>query len=845
MLDQSLLTIADYRQAYAQGAVDAKTHLTGLWAQLDANGCGPEGDTALIYLPSAAQREVLFAALAQLDPKRCPLWGVPFVVKDNIDIAGWPTTAGCPEFGYVAQAHATVVEALIAAGAVPVAKANLDQFATGLVGTRSPYGWVRNAFSDKHISGGSSSGSASVVARGLVPFALGTDTAGSGRIPAGFNNLVGTKPTPGRFSIEGVVPACKTLDCVSIMSLTVACAAEVSAVLSSFIDNGSEPAFHAKPSEPKFAFPKALRVGVPANPVFGDAEYAQLFDKCIEKLKADWAIEPVQVDMTSLHAVADQLYSGPWVAERYLTAKDCIKKDVPGMDPTVKTIVSRGQGFHATDAFAALYEVKRLATLIDSMWHSIDVLLVPTAPQLPGYADVLADPIGANSALGIYTNFVNLLGWAALATPAGFTQNGLPFGVTWIAPAGSDEALLALGARWERHLALPLGRHLRDPELTDPDLIPCLSMNRIDSHPIAVVGAHLSEMPLNGQLQAAGARLSQTTTTSKNYNLYHLPNTTPPKPGLVRVDQDGEMIAVEVYDVPHWAVSGFLALIPSPLGLGKIELADGRWVTGFICEPSAVRGGYGHHVVWWLACLHQVAEVMMQTPRPTLADQAYQSIKARLAELDLLPGDRLSEKELAEQLGISRTPVRQAMQQLHHEGLLDLHPKHGWSVPGLDFERLDDLYDFRVLIEQYAISRCISSPDCQVRLEPQRAIWCVTKKNRLTDPFQVGQLDEQFHHALVKAACNDEMLRTHVYITERIRVIRRLDFIKPARIAATYDEHARILGLVFSGQLNQAKSAIKDHILMSKMQSRQITLEAIYARRFQALKRHEDESFVV
>ncbi|MCD8564078.1 MAG: GntR family transcriptional regulator [Burkholderiaceae bacterium] len=236
---------------------------------------------------------------------------------------------------------------------------------------------------------------------------------------------------------------------------------------------------------------------------------------------------------------------------------------------------------------------------------------------------------------------------------------------------------------------------------------------------------------------------------------------------------------------------------------------------------------------------------MMQTPRPTLADQAYQSIKARLAELDLLPGDRLSEKELAEQLGISRTPVRQAMQQLHHEGLLDLHPKHGWSVPGLDFERLDDLYDFRVLIEQYAISRCISSPDCQVRLEPQRAIWCVTKKNRLTDPFQVGQLDEQFHHALVKAACNDEMLRTHVYITERIRVIRRLDFIKPARIAATYDEHARILGLVFSGQLNQAKSAIKDHILMSKMQSRQITLEAIYARRLQALKRHEDESFVV
>lgn len=593
MLDSSLLTIADYRQAYARAAVHAKTQLQALWGQLETNGCGPSGDTALIYLPNQQQRQALLSALDELDPAQCPLWGVPFVVKDNIDIAGWPTSAACPEFTYVAQAHATVVEALIAAGAIPVAKANLDQFATGLVGTRSPYGWVCNAFSEDHISGGSSSGSASVVARGLVPFALGTDTAGSGRIPAGFNNLVGTKPTPGRFSIEGVVPACKTLDCVSIMTLTVADAAEVSAVLSGFVGNAKEPAFHARPPAPRFAFPKSLRIGVPADPVFGDSEYEQLFQACIKQLQSSWSVELVPVDMTQLNAVAQQLYSGPWVAERYLTARDCIEKNVAGMDPTVMSIVSKGQTFAATDAFAALYEVKRLAASIEPMWQSIDVLLVPTAPQLPTYADVQADPVGANSALGVYTNFVNLLGWAALATPAGFKQDGLPFGVTWIAPGGADEALLELGAIWEAGQALPLGRHLRAAEPNDDNTGSDgnnLALNRQRSHQIAVVGAHLSGMPLNGQLQAAGARLSQTTTTSKNYRLYHLPNTTPPKPGLVRVADAGESIALEVYDVPSWAVSGFLALIPSPLGLGKVELADGQWVTGFICEPAAIEG---------------------------------------------------------------------------------------------------------------------------------------------------------------------------------------------------------------------------------------------------------------
>ena len=590
----SLLTIDDYRQQYAGGNVSPADELHRLWQEFDAHGCGPLGDTAIIYLPTAAQRAQLLEHLSRFDPDQCPLWGIPFVVKDNIDISGWPTTAGCPEFAYTADSHASVVQALIDAGAIPVAKANLDQFATGLVGTRSPFGWVRNTFSDAHISGGSSSGSASVVARGLVPFALGTDTAGSGRIPAGFNNLVGIKPTPGRFSTEGVVPACKTVDCVSVFSLTVSDGAVVSGVLSATGDAVDEPRFHPQPRTPRFAFAKHLRVGVPKDPFFMDTDYQALYEQVLDSLSSEWEIELMPIDMAALDAVAQQLYSGPWIAERFITAQDCLARDVPGLDPTVKAIVSKGKGFSACDAFAALYEVRQQAVHAARIWQDVDVLLVPTAPGLPRYADVQADPVGVNSALGRYTNFVNLLGWCALSVPAGFTPKGLPFGVTWIAQADCDEALLALGTRWAQWQGeslsqpkpQPLGCHLR--EARPPSH--AYSARPAGAHPVAVVGAHLSGMPLNSQLQAAGARLSQVTTTSAAYALYHIPDTTPPKPGLVRIGEGGQQIALEVYDVPAWAISDFLANIPSPLGLGKVELASGQWVTGFICEPSAKVG---------------------------------------------------------------------------------------------------------------------------------------------------------------------------------------------------------------------------------------------------------------
>jgi allophanate hydrolase len=578
----ALHTVVEIRSAILAGKVPAADFLRRRWQQLQQLN-EQAHDPAWISLATEAQLEAQLTALELRDPAQCPLYGVPFAVKDNIDVAGWTTTAACPEFAYVAAKTAHVVTALQQAGAVLLGKTNLDQFATGLVGTRSPYGGVPNVFSAQHISGGSSSGSASVVARGLVAFALGTDTAGSGRVPAGFNNLVGCKPTPGIVSTDGVVPACQTLDCVSLLTLTAADAATVFAIMAGPGAPGPTDPVFSRPTQSRFALPPRPRVGVLRDPFFVSAAYRRLYDASCRHLTA-LQCEQGLFDLTPFTEVATLLYQGPWSAERYAVAGDIIERGVPGLNAVVAQIISVGKKFSAVDAFNSLYRVRDLEADTRKVWDEFDILMVPTAPNLPTAADVAAEPVLRNTELGTYTNFVNLLGLSAIAVPFGFTDDCLPFGVTFIAPGGSDWALIEFAAQWQRSRALPLGAKLR--ALQAADIL--VAGSPPGAMPLAVVGAHLSGMPLHHQLVSIGARLRTATTTAAGYKLYALKGTMPAKPGLVRNNKDadgGTQIAVEVYDVPVTAVGGFLAGIAAPLGLGRIELQDGSWVNGFICEP--------------------------------------------------------------------------------------------------------------------------------------------------------------------------------------------------------------------------------------------------------------------
>jgi allophanate hydrolase len=576
------VTATDIRAAIAAGEISAPRFLRERWRAL-RDAAEPACDPAWIALASERQLEGQLETLAQCAPEACPLYGVPFAVKDNIDVAGWTTTAACPEFAYLARSSAHVVTRLTEAGAVLLGKTNLDQFATGLVGTRSPYGRVPNAFSARHVCGGSSSGSASVVARGLVAFALGTDTAGSGRIPAGFNNLVGMKPTPGVLSNDGVVPACRTLDCVSLLTLTAADAAVVCSILARpGTRHPAEPAFHRPPSA-RYAFPEHPRVGTPRDPFFIHGAYRDRFETSRSHL-ASLGCTQGTFDLAPFAEVAALLYQGPWTAERYAIAGALVENRPPGVDPVVANIIASGRRYSAVEAFEALYRVRELEAQVRPVWDEFDMLMVPTAPNLPTLADVAAEPVLRNSELGTYTNFVNLLGLAAVALPFGFTPDGLPFGVTFLAPGGSDWALIEWAARWQRSRGLPLGADLRAPCPADTEI----TATPPGAIPLAVVGAHLAGMPLHHQLARRGARLRTATRTAARYRLYALNGADPPRPGLARAD-DGAPIAVEVYDLAADALGMFLAEIPPPLGLGTIELSDGTWVKGFICEPHALQ----------------------------------------------------------------------------------------------------------------------------------------------------------------------------------------------------------------------------------------------------------------
>ena len=532
-----------------------------------------------------------------------PLYGIPFAIKDNIDALGWETTVACPDFLFKPIKNATVVQKLISAGAILIGKTNLDQFATGLVGTRSPYGIVPNTFNPTYVSGGSSSGSASVVARGLVCFSLGTDTAGSGRIPAAFNNLVGTKPTPGLLSTEGVFPACKSIDCVSIMTLTAADAEIVLNVAKSTeTDQAIEAQFHPN-SKPISTFAKPIRIGMPINCRFLDnGQYQEAFTAAINIAK-DLNVEFVPIDIEPFVKAGKLLYDGPWVSERFAVTEHFLKSNPNSFDPTVKKIILNGELYSAAQGFKAIYQLKEFEIEAKKAWAKCDVVLVPSAPNHPTIEDLKNYPIEKNSDLGMYTNFVNLMRLCAVAVPSGFTKSGLPFGITLIAQEGSDNALLQLAAEWQIIFDLTLGNS--DIKGTSEELI--IPTSKKDVVQIAVVGAHLEGMSLHWQLTERNARLIKACKSSNSYRLFSLPNTTPPKPGLVKYPSNGLSIDLEVYEIPSTEVGSFLNLIPAPLGLGNIELEDGTWVKGFICEPYAIEGARDiSHLGGWRPFMNQL-----------------------------------------------------------------------------------------------------------------------------------------------------------------------------------------------------------------------------------------------
>jgi allophanate hydrolase len=526
------------------------------------------------------------AASLQADPEamQLPLYGIPFAVKDNIDALGLPTTAACPDFAYEPAANARVVQKLLDAGAILIGKTNLDQFATGLVGTRSPYGAPRCVFDEAYISGGSSSGSSVSVAAGLVAFALGTDTAGSGRVPAGFNNIVGLKPTKGLVSNTGMVPACRSLDCVSIFARTAADALAVLRVAEG--EDEADP--YSRTPIPRRVTMKGFRFGVLAEQdrVFcGDTEAAGLYSAAIGNAGRIGGL-PVVIDFAPFVEVASLLYDGPFVAERLAAIEPFFDAHADSFDPIVRGIVAGAKGKSAADAFRGIYRLGELARAAARVWQTIDVMLLPTSPTIFSVAELLAEPIRLNSLLGTYTNFVNLLDYTAIAVPAGFRANGLPAGVTLIGPAFTDHDLAVLGSRL--HAAAKCGHgRTRDAAVAALDA----ALPEIGGVDLAVAGAHLSGLALNHQLLERGALFSEKVKTSPDYRLMALPGTTPPKPGLVRAPGfAGPGIDVEVWRMSEAAFGHFVASLPPPMGIGKVVLADGRVVPGFLCEACALEG---------------------------------------------------------------------------------------------------------------------------------------------------------------------------------------------------------------------------------------------------------------
>ncbi len=572
-------TVAAIVEAHRSGASSPEATVARTYARIRAHG-----DPAIfITLRDEADALAEATALAANGDTDLPLYGVPVAVKDNIDVAGLPTTAACPAFAYDPGKDATCVARLRRAGAIVIGKTNLDQFATGLVGVRSPYGTPRNLFDPSLIPGGSSSGSAIAVGAGLVPLALGTDTAGSGRVPAGLSNIVGLKPSLGLVSTAGVVPACRTLDCVSVFALTVDDAFAALAAMAG--PDPADPYSRPRPLGAPEGVPAGLRIGVPMpgqRLFFGDKASAAAYEVALADL-AGLGAAIVEIDIEPFYETARLLYDGPWVAERYISVRSLIASAPEAMHSVTRQIILGGAHPSAVDTFKAFYQLEELRRVRDHTFGEIDVLALPTVPTVYTVAQVLADPIGLNSRLGTYTNFVNLLDLCALAVPA--SMQATPFGITLLAQAGNDATLASLGRVFHAGTGLPLGA----TGTAQPALAP-LPGSPAGEIAIAVVGAHLTGMPLNGELKSFGARFLERTTTTADYRLFLLPGTTPAKPGLLRVGVDaGVAVDVEIWTMPAEQFGRFVASIPAPLSIGTLTITDGRDVKGFLVEAEATR----------------------------------------------------------------------------------------------------------------------------------------------------------------------------------------------------------------------------------------------------------------
>ena len=545
-----------------------------------------------IWIHLEGKAELLAAARVLEERKAAgetlPLYGLPFAVKDNIDVAGMPTTAACPGFSHVPAESAFVVRRLLLAGALVIGKANLDQLATGLVGVRSPYGVPENPFDPERIPGGSSSGSAVAVSSGLVSFALGTDTAGSGRIPASFNNLVGLKPTRGLLSTSGVVPACRSLDCVSVFALTVHDASLVAEIAAA----PDKTDAYCRPDADRARFlpgaaPASFRFGIPNAPYLSELDDGGTradFERAVERLKRLGGV-PVELDFEAFHAAGQMLYEGAFVAERAASVHGILSKNPSGVLPVITKVLSRAEGFSARDAFLGAQTLAEHARRTRLAWPSIDLFIVPTTPFFPKVSEVEADPIGINSRLGALMNFANLLDLSALAVPSDLRADGLPFGITLFGKRDADAYLAAIADAFQRDVAGTLGR-------TGAPLPPAPAVRapRPGSLLLSVVGAHLSGQPLNKQLTELSATLVRSCKTAPEYRLYALPNTAPPKPGLVRVSSGGHAIEVEVWELTPEALGQFMKGVPAPMTIGTCILEDGTRVLGFGCEPIALEG---------------------------------------------------------------------------------------------------------------------------------------------------------------------------------------------------------------------------------------------------------------